>query len=191
MTTSAEYRELREVPPDELTEWIRRRYPSGRPVQWWLSVIESLETELAKVARFGDDPVNVLAFAECILDLAVLGTGQVLEVCFWRLRLASILKRFDGAFTNVPFGLTPSSAARIALSNFSFSKDEIRSAGNRRNSELFGDGRQRITRSEMWLVQDFEKIICEMDILLDGVDDTELMIEFREWFAVYREIAPP
>ncbi|WP_328414287.1 hypothetical protein OG470_19660 [Micromonospora sp. NBC_00389] len=150
-----------------------------------------METEVMRDIRAGGGFGSALDFADLVLGLAATSTGEILQTCYWRLRLSSIVENIDGTCTPIPLNMTPDGAIRLTLACFSFSAEEMRSIGYRRNCELFGDGTQRVTDSEMHLVQDFEKLMPQLESMVHQLNDTSAKNSVKDWIAVYRDIEPP
>lgn len=185
-----DYAVLRHVPIDELDGWISRAYPAGKPVQWWISVLESVEIDAVLPVHRGDRPsVEPFNFAASLLRVAAEGQIGQCQAAYWSLRFAALAVRCGIPADQLPEIFTPNGSVRSALSAIPITKQDAIAISRRRNVDL-SEGSDRPADRELRALQDTESLILTMKWICGRVSDSDLVVEVSEWLDVYGEMAP-
>jgi hypothetical protein len=188
---SSEYTVLRSLPLNGLGDRIRQDYPTGRTTQWWLSIVNSAETEVIAVIHRGQ-PVSIDAFrfAARLLDLGVQDSVDLAKASDWVLRFAALAVRAGALVKELPLRMTPNGSAAYALAGIPLTKEQAIAMSRRRNQELTRDDRDHLADLEMREIQDTELIVSSLKSVRDNVTDTDLAAEIDAWLKVYDQMAP-
>ncbi|MFJ9638661.1 hypothetical protein [Streptomyces sp. NPDC101178] len=178
MGVESDLREIRRIPVDGISDWIRRRFPDGSFPQWWLAVFESLETsvsplrDVAASRRRGDFELSV-EVARLAVDI---GGIRPPMGAYWILRLAAIALRFDPPVVGLPELLMPDGAAELALNRMPLSRERAIAASETRKAEYLaaGDDFYAPVGSKF-------SVSSEVDVRFSALQEVELILSALPW----------
>lgn len=188
--SSNEYGSLRRVSPKELGDWLRRAHPTGRSIQWWVSIFESAETEALEPLHHRQ-PANgkSFEFAASLLDAGIQDSVSPCYAAYWLLRFAALAIRYGEPIPGLPDAMSPNGSARRALKSIPLATEEAVIIGRRRNAELMAGGDEP-AGPEIQTLQDIEWLIPSFSWVYDRVTDPDIAVQISEWVEVYSEIGP-
>ncbi|MFG3480345.1 hypothetical protein ACGF3K_34780 [Streptomyces sp. NPDC047980] len=179
----------------DVESWLDMRFPNGATVQWWCSVLESVEN---RVSRFSGATTEQLlrrfALGVRMVELAV-KRNDILPTLgsYWLLRLSASTDHMDCRIGELPERATPDGAAGWALARMPLTRDEAESYANRRAEEFAEAGKvlyasPGITdrefgaiREDILLLQEVERVLTALSWVRDRVADPRVRAEVDAW----------
>lgn len=183
------YDTLRRVPIPELEAWIDQTCPAGELGHWWISVFDSLESEVLMLLRSEESVVRTLQFVVNLLGIAERRKHGKVFAAYWTLRFAGLASRYEALAVQVPETLTPNESVRRALLAIPLTQQAAVAIGRRRSAELAGDV-ERSADPDIQALQDVETLIVAAKWVGHRVSDAALAGRLAEWLDVYEQIAP-
>jgi hypothetical protein len=181
-----DYAALWRLDPDARRDWIARTYPQGCGIQWWLSIVDSAESQARSRLRRGEPARAVFEFATSLLALgAADGTVDPVRHGYWLLRLSASAREFAVPEGEMPAEITPDIAARRALDAMPVGAADAVDIGRRLDQD-FRAGIDRPPDAESRAVGDVAFLVHALAWVRDAVTDPDLQRDIDLWRRLMR-----
>ena len=188
MDWAREYSTLRSLSEHELEGWVESSRADRRGRQWWLSVVDSAETEARSLLRAGRSAREVFAFAVAFLEIGERrGEVERGDVAYWFLRLAKSGIEFGVAPADLPEQLRPDGAASRALAALPLTAERAMEIARRQERELAA-GIDGPARPDDLALMSFGTILTALAWLRGALTDADVEARVAEWTDFYERL---